>query len=191
MASIQQIKLLIVGIAAAAVWPSTPGNVVYSAVVPSEDVEGLFSPGSVLLDGPKPLTLPFCRVSFRDLDMDAEVNGRIDEARFWLWSTAGGGDPWPGTTAQAPPGFDTHGINMESGLLVADVNPAGQSQGKTTDQLWSALVASIGTNGRFNKSTHGFQGSFSRVSQAVPVNGVQVLTRPIEIKVFDATVSDT
>lgn len=184
-----EIKRQLAYLAAAAVWADSPGNVIFTGgAFVSEDLEGNFLPHSFRPDGPVTKAIPFCRVTCNGWDFDPENPYRISSARFSLWITAGSGGSAGGTVPTTAAGYDTHGINMETGALRHATSPQGKSDGRSVDELSARFVETYPV---FTDAVHGIQGVVRLAGGMIPVSGVTMLTRWIDIEVFNATVSRT
>lgn len=184
----QQLKKQFAFLMANTVWGVAPGDLVYTGgVAISEDLEGNFGNGWFMRDGPVKKSAPFARVSCLGITNDTEILGRIQSARFQLWSTAGGGGGrFRGDTRADA--YDTHGINMETGALRDAVDGAGKSIGRPVDELWTRFLETI--DGQFVDSIHGCQAFAGTAERMATVDGVQVLKRALNIDVRNATISD-
>lgn len=190
-----QIKRQLAFLVAAFAWADTPSAVVFTGgAVVSEDLEGNFAPGHITQDGPASLSLPFARVSCPGWEFDEEGQGRVERALFRVFATAGGWSPVIAGGSTSADGYDTHGVNQVSGKLRDATNGQGKSAGRDVDELLSRFAESLTppgmtTPGQLVESTHAIQGRATRAEAMVPVDGVQVLKRALEIEVTNPTAS--
>lgn len=94
-------------------------------------------------------------------------------------------DPSPVASAA---GEDTHGLNRVTGALRNETDGQGKSEGRHVDEVVGRLLEAL-NNGQLLDSTHGMQATITRGNELVSVDGVQVLARPIDITVHNATVA--
>lgn len=187
--SVYQLKRQLAYLAGTSAWAVSPQGLVYTGgSFVSEDLEGNFRLGSMLIDGPEAKggadnsagLAPFCRVRVTQTEWDKRSSApRMERVVLQMWSTAGGGAV-PGTPSLT--GYDSHGINQVTGVKRDPTTPLGVSQGRDVDEL----IGRFGElHGFFVDSVDGFQGR-CRTTQAMrPVNGVMVLKRGLEIEALN------
>lgn len=182
----------------------------------SEDLDANWLPEQFLKDQPTFPGVdsanglkPFARISCDGYKTSPDNPSRLEALVLRAWGTAGGGFGTvdnigrPDSTSAA--GFDTHGVNQNTGALRSGssaygANPSGQglAQGRDSDELvnrfleWLGTTPTNGTAGSAElvSSIHGMQGCVSRGEALRKVYGSQVLKREIVVEVTDATVSN-
>ena len=183
-------------IAGQATWADTPNAAVFpGGTFVSEDHEGNWIPSQHLPDGPVAIATqsdgglqPWVRVATGQLERSRETPGRLEQLVLELSAVSGGGfgtidnEGRPDNTTAG--GYDTHGVNQVKGVLRAFPNGQGQSQGRDGDELLSALVAYLGSPW-LHDDAHALQGRFARSPGLKKVYGSQVLSRRVELEVYD------
>lgn len=173
---------------AEATFSDSPNEKVVSAAFVSEDYEGNFLPGAFLEDGPANFALPFARVQPVSAERDPDAPGRyVGTLRVFVVAGGGGVAGAAGTN-------DSHGINQETGANRDAVSGQGKRKGRSTDEIVSRLLEVLGVPGapgQLTQSAHGFQGEVTQLGPRIAVDGVQIVARSFDVKVYNLTASRT
>lgn len=182
-----QIKRQIAWLLGRVTWEDTPQDVILEESFVSEDDEGNFLPGDFLEDGPAKKELPFARVSrWQGALTDREARNRIADLRVRAYVVAGGSGIAGAAGTTSTDAYDTHGENQVTGALRDPVQGAGKSLGRDIDEIVDRLFEVLG-EGQLNDSEHAIQAEVVADLNAIAVDGVQVLARPIDFVAYNAT----
>lgn len=170
-----------------ATWEDAPSDPVLTDAFVSEDLEGNFLPGDFLADGPVDKALPFARVARLGAAQDRESRGRVAELLLRAFVVAGGSGVAGAEGETATDEYDTHGENQVTGALRDPTDGPGSSTGRDVDEIVDRLIEDALGEGQLIDSVHGLQGEVVADLEADPVDGVQVLARPVDFVIYNAT----
>jgi hypothetical protein len=180
-----QAKRQIAWLLGRATWADSPSHVVLVDSIVSEDEPGNFQPGTFLPDGPQPDALPFSVVQRGRAQQDRESSvGRLAVLELLVQVVAGGAGVTGNAGTTTPSTFDSHGRNQVTGAL-RGVSGAGDSSGRDVDEVASRLIEAALGDGQLVDSIHGLQGEVSGDLALSAEDGVQVLTNPLSILLYN------
>jgi hypothetical protein len=142
-----------------------------------------FLPGG----GPTAPSFPFAFVHHLASDLDPG-QALYARSRWRVYVVAGSGGGTAAAGASQP--IDDHGEAALIGWTRAATQGQGKSTGRAADEVAGRLIEAIFTaRGSTIDSTHAIQARVIPVDRLIAVDGMQVVARPFELEVYNATVA--